>query len=93
MTDRESMLRAQAGNMSPDTMIAELRAAVAERDKRIADILDPNNVVRRHDGERRERIATAVLPGLLADYEPPNAAKRAVMYADYLITELDKVKP
>ena len=47
--------------------------------------------------ERRERIATAALQGLLAadfDYSTSALAERAVRYADALISELDKpVKP
>jgi len=46
--------------------------------------------------ERRERIATAVLAGLVADSASDwarlnnNAAERAVALADALIAELDK---
>ena len=47
--------------------------------------------------DRRERIATAALAGMLADRltEEPAAveyAKRAVKFADALIAELDKPK-
>ena len=44
--------------------------------------------------ERRERIATAALQGLLAnpsqDTFPPDTARIAIKYADALIAELDK---
>lgn len=48
--------------------------------------------------ERRERIATAALQGILLDPErrgsPKDFAKYALQYADALIAELDKeVKP
>lgn len=49
---------------------------------------------RRHAAERRERIATAALQGMLSD---PGAsgtateyAELAIQYADALISELDK---
>lgn len=67
------------------------RMQVRQREKRIAAEAERR--------DRRERIATAALAGMLADRltEEPAAveyAKRAVKFADALIAELDKeVKP
>ena len=63
--------------------------------------LDPGLEIRRlreSMPDRRERIATAALAGMLADPardgNPKDFAKYALEYADALIAELDKeVKP
>ena len=54
-----------------------------------------NDMTDREHRDRRERIATAAMAGVLASgryYQKVNVAQEAVEYADALIEELDKPK-
>lgn len=65
-----------------------------EKAKAIADFVDSKRSGESARNQRRERIATAALAGLLADCENHDTDARmalaSVMFADALIMELDK---
>jgi len=83
--------------MSDDPMNDLLERATAATELATAQCAE---AWRRHAADRRERIATAALQGILACVENGIApeswadfiSQRAVIYADALIAELDKEK-
>jgi len=83
--------------MSGDPMNDLLERATIAQERASAEYAEG---LRRYAADRRERIATAALQGILACVENGIApeswadfiSQRAVIYADALIAELDKEK-
>lgn len=78
-----------------DDSTAELMARAVQAQEQEQCAASYAEAVRRHRADRRERIATAALQGLLACLGSAGGpfkvlSARAVEYADMLIEELDK---